>query len=197
MHGDSQALISVIVPVYNTGAYLSQCLESILAQTHKNLEVICVNDGSTDESPAIMHSFAERDSRVRVIDKPNGGYGQGCNRGIDEARGEWISIIEPDDWIDPGMYGDMLAFSDGFDETVDIIKTPWIDVLGWDDPSTQTEHPCMLKYRLRQSRKPVSISDVPILLAYHPSIWSALYRRDFLIEHGIRFIEYPGARLGR
>lgn len=193
MHGDSQALISVIVPVYNTGAYLSQCLESILAQTHKNLEVICVNDGSTDESPAIMHSFAERDSRVRVIDKPNGGYGQGCNRGIDEARGEWISIIEPDDWIDPGMYGDMLAFSDGFDETVDIIKTPWIDVLGWDDPSTQTEHPCMLKYRLRQSRKPVSISDVPILLAYHPSIWSALYRRDFLIEHGIRFIEYPGA----
>ena len=91
------------------------------------------------------------------------------------------------------MYGDMLAFSDGFDETVDIIKTPWIDVLGWDDPSTQTEHPCMLKYRLRQSRKPVSISDVPILLAYHPSIWSALYRRDFLIEHGIRFIEYPGA----
>ena len=193
MRSDANALISVIVPVYNVEKYLDQCLESILTQTYRNLEVICINDGSTDRSLEIMKRRAVKDGRVRVIDKENGGYGQGCNLGIAESHGEWISIIEPDDWIDPDMYEEMLSFAGSFDERIDIIKTPWIDVLDWDDPSTQSEHPCNLRYRVRTSQHPFTIEQEPVLLAYHPSIWSAIYRRGFLQERGIRFIEYPGA----
>lgn len=193
MHNDSRAMVSVIVPIYNTERFLDQCLDSICAQTHQNLEIICINDGSTDGSLEIMKRHAANDARIRIIDKENGGYGQGCNRGIQEARGEWISIIEPDDWIDSRMYGDMLDLASRFNQPIDIIKTPWIDVFNWDDPEKQSEHPCRFSHRIKTSEKPFTIDEEPMLIAYHPSIWSVIYRRDFLIEKGIRFIEYPGA----
>lgn len=106
-----EQLVSVIVPIYNAEPFLDQCLKSISSQTHKNLEIICLNDGSTDESLSIMQTHAAQDNRMRVIDKPNQGYGATCNRGIEEASGQWIAIVEPDDWIEPGMYADMLAFA--------------------------------------------------------------------------------------
>ena len=104
MHGDSQSLVSVIVPIYNVEKYLDQCLDSIEAQTHKNIEVLCINDGSTDGSPDIIRAHAAGDPRVVMVDKANGGYGQGCNMGLRLAKGDWISIVEPDDWIEPTMY---------------------------------------------------------------------------------------------
>ena len=193
MYGDAQALVSVIVPVYNVEAYLDQCLDSISAQTHRNLEIICVNDGSTDDSLGIMQRHAAEDDRIRIIDKPNGGYGQGCNRGIDEARGEWVSIIEPDDWISPTMYERMLAFADSFVETIDIVKTPWYDVVDWNDPDKQEEVRCPLTGLIKTSKKPFAIEQYPVLLEVHPATWSAIYRRGFLVENNIRLIEYPGA----
>ena len=82
-----------------------------------------------------MKRHAAEDPRVRVIDKENGGYGAGCNRDMDEARGEWVSIIEPDDWIEPGMYADMLAFAAQFNQQIDVIKTPWWNINHRDQPS--------------------------------------------------------------
>ena len=196
MHHDAHALVSVIVPTYNTEAFLDQCLLSIRNQKHAELEILCVNDGSTDGSLAIMQRHAAEDARVRIIDKENGGYGAGCNRGIAEARGEWISIVEPDDWIDATMYEEMLAFAVGFTDPVDVIKTPWWDIKFWDDPERMKPYPCLLTGRVRRSVAPVTIRELPQLLAYHPGIWSALYRRDFLLGAGIRFPEYPG-RAGR
>lgn len=193
MQRDANALISVIVPTYNTEKFLDQCLRSIRNQTYQNIEVLCINDGSTDNSLEIMLRHAAEDSRVRVIDKENGGYGAGCNRGISEARGEWVSVIEPDDWIDPTMYEEMLSFAAQFNGPIDIIKTPWWDVRNWDDSSAQKTYPSLLTGRLTQSQEPFTVQDNPVFLAFHPSIWSALYRRDFLTEHGIRFPEYPGA----
>ena len=193
MRGDAQSLVSVIVPIYNVETYLDQCLDSISAQTYRNLEVICINDGSTDGSLAIMQRHASVDGRIRIIDKPNGGYGQGCNRGIDEARGAWISIIEPDDWIEPHMYESMLAFADSFDVPIDIVKTPWYDVCDWNDPEKQTEAPCPLVGLLKTSKRPFAIEDHPELLEFHPATWSAIYRREFLVQNTIRLIEYPGA----
>lgn len=193
MNHDAHALVSVIVPTYNTEAFLDQCLLSIRNQTHTELEILCVNDGSTDGSLAIMQRHAAEDARIRIIDKENGGYGAGCNRGIAEARGEWVSIIEPDDWIDSTMYEEMLAFAAGFSRPVDIVKTPWWDIKYWDDPERMKPYPCLLTGRVRRSEAPATIRELPQLLAYHPAIWSALYRRDFLLEAGIRFPEYPGA----
>ncbi len=188
----NQALVSVIVPIFNAGPYLKQCLESILEQTHKNLEVICLNDGSTDDSPAIMKDFAQRDNRIHVIDKQNQGYGATCNRGLDEAHGEWIAVVEPDDWIEPGMYADMLAFADALSTPADIVKTPYWRIWMPDTPE-QRKLNCSYKSRIKPPCQPFGIAQAAHLLTHHPSIWSAIYRTDFLRKHNIRFREFPGA----
>lgn len=185
-------LVTVILPIYNAEPYLEQCLDSVLNQTHRDLEVLCLNDGSTDDSPAIMRSYAERDDRVRVIDKPNEGYGATCNRGLAEAQGSWISIVEPDDWIELGMYADMLAFAASLDTPVDIVKTPYWRIWMPDTPQ-QRKLNCSYKNRIKPPRQPFAIPDAAHLLSHHPSIWSAIYSKDFLDDHGIKFREIPGA----
>ena len=119
--------VSVVIPIYNAERFLDQALSSVEKQTHRNLEIICVNDGSTDGSLDIIKAHAARDDRYIVIDKQNEGYGASCNKGIEVAKGEWIAIFEPDDWIESGMYGDMLAFAgrECPDAVVDVIKTPY------------------------------------------------------------------------
>lgn len=188
----SQPLLSVIVPIFNAGPYLEQCLDSILSQTYRNLEVICLNDGSTDDSLATMHAYASRDDRIRVINKQNQGYGATCNRGLAEAQGTWISIIEPDDWIEPTMYADMLTFANTFDLPLDIVKTPYWRIWMPDTPE-QRKLNCSYRSRIKPNRQPFAIAQAAHLLTHHPSIWSALYRTSFLSEHDIHFREFPGA----
>ena len=96
--------ISVIVPVYKVEPHLRRCVDSILAQSYTNLEIILVDDGSPDNCPAICDEYAEKDDRVRVIHKPNGGLSDARNAGLDIATGEWLSFIDSDDWIEPSMY---------------------------------------------------------------------------------------------
>lgn len=188
----AQPEVSVIVPCYNAASTLRQCLTSIVNQTHRGLEVICLNDGSTDGSLAIMREYAAHDPRVKVIDKENEGYGATCNRGIDESRGAYVAIVEPDDWVEPGMYGDMLAFAAGFPEPADIIKTPYWRIWMPDSPQ-QRKLNCTYRRRVRPPAQPFVIGAAPHLLCHHPSIWSALYRKEFLDGHGIRFMPIPGA----
>ncbi len=183
--------ISVIVPIFNAAPYLEQCLDSILCQNQPGMEVICLNDGSTDDSLSIMQAYANANSKIRVIDKPNEGYGATCNRGIEEARGHWISIIEPDDWIRPGMYSAMLAYAGRFDEEPDIVKTPYLRVIDPDTPQ-QTIINCSYRGRVPGNRL-FRIQEGIHLIQHHPSIWSALYRKDFLDANDIRFKPIPGA----
>ena len=183
--------ISVIVPIFNAAPYLEQCLDSILCQNQPGMEVICLNDGSTDDSLSIMQAYANANGKVRVIDKPNEGYGATCNRGIAEARGHWISIIEPDDWIRPGMYSAMLAYAGRFNEEPDIVKTPYLRVIDPDTPQ-QTIINCSYRGRVPRNRL-FRIQEGIHLIQHHPSIWSALYRKDFLDANDIRFKPIPGA----
>lgn len=92
-------LISVIIPVYNTELYLERCLKTVTENTYKNLEIICVNDGSTDHSLDILKQLAVQDSRIRVIDQPNGGVSAARNHGLDVASGAYIAFIDSDDWV--------------------------------------------------------------------------------------------------
>ena len=92
--------ISVVIPVYNTGKYLRQCLDSIVNQTMRDMEIICVNDGSTDDSPAILREYADRDSRFRVISQENRGISATRNAGMDAARGNYLYFIDSDDFLD-------------------------------------------------------------------------------------------------
>ena len=94
-------LVSVIVPVYNVEAYLGRCVDSILAQTYSNLEVILVDDGTKDDCDRICDDYARKDPRVRVVHKENGGLSSARNAGIDIARGDYLEFVDSDDWIEP------------------------------------------------------------------------------------------------
>jgi len=104
-------LVSVIVPVYNVEEYLGRCVDSILAQTYTNLEVILVDDGAKDSSGAICDEYAARDARVRVIHKENGGLSSARNAGIDAAKGDWLEFVDSDDWIEPDAVESMLTLA--------------------------------------------------------------------------------------
>lgn len=194
MDSDNQ-VVSVILPIYNAGRYLDQALASVEEQTYDAIEIICVNDGSTDDSLTIMRAHANHDARIRVINQPNRGYGAAMNRGIAEATGTWIAILEPDDWIEPDAYSEMIACARNFvssDTPIDVIKTPYWVIRNPDTPD-EVKLNCSYRHRVRPRRQPFQIHDAPHLLGHHPSIWSALYRRSFLDDFSIRFREIPGA----
>lgn len=99
-----QDKISVIIPVYNTAPYLNRCLDSVLQSTYRNLEIICVNDGSTDESLSILEHYQALDDRVVVIDQNNSGISAARNKGMARATGDFISFVDSDDWVHPQMF---------------------------------------------------------------------------------------------
>lgn len=98
-----EGLVSVIVPIYNVEAYLERCVDSIINQTYKNLEIILVDDGSPDRCGEICDEYASKDSRIVVIHKENGGLSDARNAGIEKAQGEYLSFVDSDDWIEPNM----------------------------------------------------------------------------------------------
>ncbi len=189
-----KGLVSVVIPIYNVEATLDECLDSIEAQTHSALEIICVNDGSTDGSTAIARRHAARDSRYVVVDKPNGGYGAACNRGIALARGTWVGIVEADDTLEPTCYEDLLACADahGGPDGVDVVKAPYWRILELADGET-SRMSCPYQGRVRPKSQPFPVRDGIELMLHHPAIWAALYRRGYLVEKDIRFVEAPGA----
>jgi hypothetical protein len=179
--------VSVLIPVYNVERFLRQCLDSVLGQTLADIEVIAVDDGSTDGSAAILAEYAARDPRLRVVSKANSGYGDSLNRALDAATGEYVSIVEPDDWCDADMYERMLGLGRG----ADVIKTPYWRVTS---SNTTNERPFNCPYRHgHRTSAALAVADFPDLLRYHPSIWSAVYRRRFLGDRQISFQPIPGA----
>lgn len=192
--GETKVDVSVLVPCYNTERYLDQALASAERNDRASIEIIVLNDGSTDGSLAIMRNHAARDPRVRVIDKANEGYGASMNRGIREARGTYVAILEPDDWVEPHMYDDLFEFAESFCLVVppDVVKSSYWRVV---DACTPQEHRLHCPYygRITPPQQPFTLAECPRVVQHHPSIWSCLYRRGFLEECGIRFKEVPGA----
>ena len=103
--------VSVLVPICNVEKYLAQCLDSLVNQTLQEIEIICINDGSTDNSLSIIKEFAAKDNRIVIIDKPNSGYGDSMNRGLAIAKGEYIGIVESDDFADVDMFEQLYRFA--------------------------------------------------------------------------------------
>lgn len=101
-------LISIIIPVYNTEQYLGKCLDSVIFQTYKNLQIILVDDGSTDNSPSICDDYAKADSRITVMHQKNAGVSAARNTGLAAVKGEWIGWVDSDDWIEPEMFARMI-----------------------------------------------------------------------------------------
>lgn len=112
---EKKPLISVIVPVYNVEEYLPRCVDSILAQTYENLEVILVDDGTKDNAGLLCDQYAQKDARIKVIHKTNGGLSSARNAGIDIAKGDYLAFVDSDDWIEPDAYEVMMAAAQKYD----------------------------------------------------------------------------------
>ena len=123
-------LISVIVPVYNVEKYLCKCIDSILAQSYTNLEIILVDDGSPDNSPAICDEYANKDSRIKVIHLENGGLSAARNAGLDIASGDFIGFIDSDDYISPEMYKKLYEAMKAADADISICNFQKVDEAG-------------------------------------------------------------------
>lgn len=175
--------ISILVPVYNVEAYLRQCLDSIKAQNFQDFEVLCINDGSTDGSPEIIKSFVEKDSRFKLINKPNGGYGQAMNMGLAQACGKYIGIVESDDYIEPQMFARLYAIAEEFD--LDIARCNYYKLAGGE------KHKEDLHYI--PANKLVCPLEEPVIFYQAPAIWANLYRAALMRDNGIKFLETPGA----
>ena len=113
-----EEIISVIVPVYNVEKYLNKCVDSIVNQTYKNLEIILVDDGSPDNCPKICDEYAKKDNRIKVIHKENGGLSDARNKGIEVATGKYIGFVDSDDWIDLNMYEELYKVIKEFNASV-------------------------------------------------------------------------------
>lgn len=125
-------MISVIVPIYNVEKYLSKCIESIINQTYKDLEIILVDDGSTDSSGKICDEFATKDNRIKVIHKNNGGVSSARNQGLDKANGDYIAFVDSDDYIEKDMYEKMINIINKYG--VDIVSCNYNHVNGKIEP---------------------------------------------------------------
>lgn len=123
-----QPLISIIIPVYGVEKYIAQCLESVINQTYKNLEIIVVNDGTKDKSAEIAKEYAAKDSRIKVYDFKNGGLSVARNRGLEIATGEYISYLDSDDWLDTKMYETLLETA--MKNEADMVKCGIIETNG-------------------------------------------------------------------
>lgn len=115
--------ISIIVPVYNAEKYLNRCIDSILSQSLKDFEVLLIDDGSTDKSGTICDEYAKKDNRIRVFHKENGGVSSARNVGLDEAKGEYISFIDSDDWVVPIYLAELLSLYHG---NIDLTECSYI-----------------------------------------------------------------------
>lgn len=185
-----QPKVSIIVPTYNVEPYLRECLDSVCRQTLEDIEIICVNDGSTDGSLAIINEYAACDGRIVVLDGPNGGYGKGMNRGLDRATGEYIGIVEPDDFIALTMYEDLYAIAAKHD--LDFVKADFYRFTREENGDMELKYNHLDKTNTWYN-KMFDPSQEPETLRFIMNTWSGIYRRQFLEEYGIRHHETPGA----
>ena len=177
--------ISIIVTIFNENKYLNECLDSLINQTLKNIEIICVNDGSTDNSLDIILGYMY-DNRFIIIDKNNSGYGDSLNNGLDFASGEYIGIVDSDDFVDVNMFNILYNYTKVGD--IDIIRSKYFSY--WDE---KNKHVVNFNFLNLINDKIFKISDFPSFFLIPPSMWTGIYKKNFLIQNNIKFLPTPGA----
>lgn len=177
--------VSILVPAYKMEKYLPQCLDSIINQSLKDIEIIVIDEGDFDECRTIIDSYKLKDSRIKAINEKNGGYGIALNKGIKQASGEYIGIVEADDFIDKQMFEDLYNLAKKHD--AELCKSDFYYYTTQDNVSRKAG-----KIPARYANKPITAKDNPNILKLQPSIWSSIYKRDFLINNDIKFLETSG-----
>lgn len=170
-------LISIIVPVYNVECYLNQCLDSLIQQTYKNIEIICINDGSTDSSAEILSCYQSKDSRVKVITTSNHGQAHARNIGINLAKGKFITFVDSDDWLDNNALELCLTL-------LDCEKSDFI-CFGIEQIKNGVHIP-FKKYNKLECNRPVNAS---LAIRLSPEVAAKLYNTSFIKRNKIYFPE--------
>ena len=177
--------VSILVPICNVEKFLDKCLKSIVEQSLKNIEIICINDGSTDNSLKIIEFYAQKDNRIKIINKANSGYGDSMNKGLAFAKGDYIGIVESDDFVDSNMFEVLYQYAQEY--KADVVKSSF---------NFYWENPEKIVYNNSFDIDKVSINFVinkNKLIKSIPSIWAAIYKREWLINENIKFLDTPGA----
>lgn len=185
----SNIAVSVIVPIYNVERYLEKALKSIIGQSLKNIEIICVNDGSTDNSPEILNKYAALDKRINVINQENGGYGKAMNAGIKAAAGEYVGIVEPDDYILPNMY--KILYNCAKRNECEIVKSDFFRFTGEGESFKKTYwHIAKEKNNYNRIIDPKKEKGC---FRFVMNTWCGIYKREFIQNNKIYHNETPGA----
>lgn len=179
--------VSIIVPVYNVEKYLEICMDSIINQTLTDIEIICIDDGSTDLSGKILDEYALKDKRVQVIHKENAGYGAAMNDGMKLATGEYIGIVESDDKVDYDMYTELYQTAKKFD--LEFVKS---DAFYWYEAIDYLKRVHISSLNTYYDRI-LGSQDRNIFFDFFMNIWTGIYKKEFLEQHHIVFSETPGA----
>lgn len=168
-------LVSVIVPVYNVEKYLPECLDSILSQTYKNLEVLCVNDGSTDNSEDILKKYQQKDSRIKIITQPNQGLSGARNTAMKFVTGELVTFVDSDDWID----------SDTIEKSYKFFKDSDIDFLCFGSARYFEKNGTSRNYYKYNKNEIRNVGSWVTSLCV--TTWGKIYRTKFLFENNLNF----------
>lgn len=170
--------VSVIVPVYNVEKYLEKCLESVVNQTLRDIEIICINDGATDSSGGILEKFALKDKRIIVVNKENGGLANARNTGLEVAKGDFIGFVDSDDWIDLDFYEKL--YNAALETDADVAVAGIVR-------KNDKKHKIRLNFQ-KQCAYTTFEDKVNCIDAINsPSVWNKIYRRTFLEKIGLRF----------
>lgn len=179
-----QPRISIIIPVYNVEKYICQCLDSILAQTFQNYEVILVDDGSSDSSPAICDKYVQNDNRFRVIHQKNQGVSVARNNGIEICSGEFISFVDSDDWLEPLYISTLMEQS----EDSDLV---FFSHIVHSEDGLKAEYHLEDKTIYNEDDKEkyiIHMFDNLIGIDFYGFTWNKLFKREIILDHCIRFV---------
>lgn len=181
-----QPKVSVIFPIFNNEKYLKKCIQSVVDSSLKEIEIILIDDGSTDNAPNIIDEFVKSDNRIKAVHKKNEGSAAGRNDGIDMATGEYIAFVESDDCVEPNIYE--ILYGRAKEVDADIVKCGFNYIV-----NGKKDFEYIGMYSVACEDEVFDIKKYPKLFHYHASIWAGIYKKSFLDAYNIRFLETPKA----
>ena len=177
--------VSILVPICNVERFLDKCLQSLINQSLDNIEIICIDDGSKDNSSSIIKKYADQDRRIVVIEKVNTGYGDSMNKGLKVAKGEYIGIVESDDFAEAEMFEELYDLAKK--NNADLVKSNFN--LYWEKPEKKV---FMNNLNITEIVYDSESGKERIFWGL-PAIWSAIYKKEWLEGNNINFLPTPGA----
>ena len=174
--------VSIIVPLFNAEKFAKRCIESVLMQTFKNYELILIDDGSKDKTGEICDKYAEKDTRIKVIHKNNGGVSSARNTGLDMAKGEWITFLDADDWIEPNF---LLIVDNNSNDSIDWIFAQWRTI--WDNglPNEINNYEQEILFNNWEEIKKIWDKMANMDICRCP--WGKFFRRSVIESYKLRF----------